>query len=628
MNNNYLFFLFFIVPVFMVSAQSGKQKKADRLFDDFAYVKAADLYKDLLEKDYNTSHNQRKLADTYSRLRDPENAVIYYEQVVQQPDVSPEYYYKYAQALRGVREYEKSREWLKKYREEGKNGQRAEEFLTGEDINTYRGLETYRVEPADFNSQYSDFGATENNGTVYFTSARGEGNTKTKIYDWNGEPFLDIYKATSSTDVVPVPGEVNTVRHEGPVSISADGKTMYFTRNNYLNNRNGKKDKQGINHLKIYKATLASNSWQDIEELPFSSDTYSVGHPSISADGKTLYFASEAPGGLGGSDLYKVSIAEDGTYGNPENLGPEINTPGNELFPFIAENGTLYFSSDGHKGYGLLDVFMLAPEEEEEEARITNMGEPVNSSRDDFAFSHSSETGKAYISSNRPTGTGSDDIYVVNILAPLVLKGTVTDSINDKPIPNATVRLLNDKNEQIAFLETDSTGNFKTEISRDREYPIEAKHIKYNEKKGNLNTSNMDDKTEMVYDIELSPVNDVEYLAEINKIYFDFDKATIREDAARELDKLVDLMKNDYPELVIEIGSHTDSRGSVEYNRRLADRRAQSTYDYLVSKGISDDRIVTFKGYGEEQPDVDCTRCNEEQHQLNRRSIFKVVKME
>ncbi len=625
MNNKYLFLLFFIVPVFIVSAQSGKQKKADRLFNDFAYAKAADMYKDLLERDYNTSHNQRKLADTYFRLRDPENAVIYYEQVVQQPDVSPEYYYKYAQALRGVREYEKSREWLRKYQQEGKHAQRAEEFLSGDNINTYRGLETYRVSLADFNSQYSDFGATENNGTIYFTSARGEGNTKTKIYDWNGEPFLDIYKATANPGVTPVAGEVNTVRHEGPVSISADGRTMYFTRNNYLNNRNGKKDKEGVNHLKIYKATWKNNSWQDVEELPFSSDTYSVGHPSISADGKILYFASEAPGGLGGSDLYKVSIADDGTYGDPENLGPEINTPGNELFPFRAENGFFYFSSDGHKGYGMLDVFMLAPEDG---ARVTNLGEPVNSSRDDFAFSLTSETGRAYVSSNRPGGIGSDDIYTVNILAPLVLKGTVTDSVNAKPIPNATIRLLNDQNEQVAFLETDSTGSFHTEIARDREYPIEAKHIKYHEKQGSLNTSYMDEQTELVYDIELSPVNDVEYLAEINKIYFDFDKANIRPDAAKELDKLVDLMTNDYPELVIEIGSHTDSRGSAEYNRRLADRRAQSTYDYLVSKGISPDRIVTYKGYGKEQPEIDCARCNEEQHQLNRRSIFKVVKME
>lgn len=183
-------------------------------------------------------------------------------------------------------------------------------------------------------------------------------------------------------------------------------------------------------------------------------------------------------------------------------------------------------------------------------------------------------------------------------------------------------------NNQIAFLQTDSLGNYKIEIKRDSYYPIEAKHIKYITKSGGISTSNMDDENELIYNIELSPVRDVEYLAEINKIYFDFDKHNIRPDAAAELDKLVNLMLNDYPNLVIEIGSHTDIRGSIEYNRKLAERRAQSTFDYLVSKGISKNRIVTFQGYGDLKLEIDCDNCNEKEHQLNRRSVFKVVKME
>ena len=626
MNKNYFFLLLLIFPAFLAQGQSGKQKKADRLFEDFAYSKAIEAYKDLLEKDYNTAYNQRQLATSYYKLRDPENAVQYYAMVVDQPNISPEAYYNYSQMLRGVREYEKSREWLKKYQEAGKNQAYVEEFLNSDEIRVYDGLESFRVKPAAFNSQYSDFGTSFSNGSIYFTSARGEADTKTKIYDWTGEPFLDIYKTSAgSSEVTAVPGEVNTVRHEGPLTISADGQTMYFTRNNYMNNRNGKKDKEGVNHLKIYRATLQNGVWGNISETPFSNNSYSVGHPSLSADGKTLYFVSEAPGGQGGSDIYKVSV-ENNTYGTPENLGPLVNTPGNEVFPFIAKNGDFYFSSDGHKGYGLLDVFVVtaaAPE------KVQNLGEPVNSSLDDFAFFQSSENeARGYVSSNRPGGQGNDDIYELNILAPLVLKGQVTDSINNKPIANANVRLMDENNRQIAFLETDMDGNFTTEISRDRSYPIEAKHIKYDTKSQNISTSNMDDKKELVYNIELSPIRDVEYLAEINKIYFDFDKAEIREDAALELDKLVNLMKNDYPELVIEIGSHTDRRGSVEYNRRLADRRAQATFDYLVKNGIDAERIVTYKGYGEQQPEVECTNCNEEQHQLNRRSIFKVVKME
>ena len=625
MNKNNLLLLVFFCQALVLSAQSGKQKKADRLYENFAYTKAVDIYSDLLERDYNTEYNQRKLADSYYQLRDPENAVVYYEKVVQQPNVSPEYYFKYAQALRGVREYDQSREWLRKYQEEGRNGGIAESILDDEDMNIYEGLETFRLEPADFNSRFSDFGAYERNGTIYFTSTRAEGARNPKIYDWNGEPFLDVYSLQTGTSaVIPVEGDLNTKRHEGPVTISADGETMYFTRNNYLNNKNGKKDEEGVNHLKIYKASLVNNTWINVEELPFNDNSYSMGHPSLSADEKILYFASEAPGGYGGSDLYKVSIS-NGTYGTPENLGSEINTPGNEVFPFSSEDGRLFFSSDGHKGLGLLDIFVVHLDDH---SNVQNLGEPINSSRDDFSFSTTSGATRGYISSNRPGGQGSDDIYTMKILEPLSLRGTITDSINSKPIANATIRLLDENNSQIAFIETDEQGNYETEIQRDRTYPIEARHIKYDEKTGRISTTNMDDETELVYDIELSPINDVEYLAEIDEIYFNFDKHNIRPDAARELDKLVDLMKNEYPELVIEIGSHTDSRGPAEYNKRLAERRAQATYDYLISEGIPENRIVTYQGYGEEQPEVECSNCSEQEHQLNRRSIFKVVKME
>ncbi|NJW52585.1 OmpA family protein [Salinimicrobium oceani] len=624
MNKKYFLLLLLFLPAILF-AQASKQKKADRYYENFAYTKAIEEYKDLLEKEYNQAYNQQQLANSYYKLRDPENAVKYYAMVVEQPNVSPEVYFNYAQMLRGVREYEASRRWLEKYQEAARNPKGVEQLLKSGDINVYKGLESFRVRPAGFNSQFSDFGSFENNGTIYFTSARGTADTKTKIYDWTGEPFLDIYKVTAGSNTVnPVSGDVNTVRHEGPVTLSADGNTMYFTRNNYLK-RDGKKDDEGINHLKIYKASLVNGSWSNIEELPFSNNEYSVGHPSLSADGRTLYFVSEAPGGMGGSDIYKVSL-ENGIFGTPENLGAPVNTPGNEVFPFIAENGNFYFSSDGHKGYGLLDVFVVTTEAP---GNVQNLGEPVNSSMDDFSFSVSgAENTKGFISSNRTGGQGNDDIYELNILAPLVLKGKVTDSINDKPIANATLRLLDQSNQQLAVLETDSVGNYQVEIARDKTYPLESKHIKYNTKMEEINTSSMDEKTELVHNIELSPINDVEYLAEINKIYFDFDKANIRPDAATELDKLVNLMKNEYPELVIEIGSHTDRRGSAAYNRRLAERRAQATRDYLVKNGIAAERIVTYKGYGEEQPEVDCTTCNEEQHQLNRRSIFKVVKME
>ncbi|MEO2062127.1 MAG: OmpA family protein, partial [Christiangramia sp.] len=204
---------------------------------------------------------------------------------------------------------------------------------------------------------------------------------------------------------------------------------------------------------------------------------------------------------------------------------------------------------------------------------------------------------------------------------------TVTDAVNGEPISQATVRLMDDEDHQIAFLETDEDGNYETEVARDQMIPIEAKEIEYETFTGTVNTNDSDEQDEMVYDIQLNPVRDVDYLAEINNIYFDFDKSNIRPDAAQELDKLVDLMQNEYPELVIEINSHTDRRGTNAYNEKLAERRAKSTYDYLISNGIAPERIADYKGHGETEPAIDCDRCTEQDHQLNRRSMFKVVQM-
>jgi len=293
-----------------------------------------------------------------------------------------------------------------------------------------------------------------------------------------------------------------------------------------------------------------------------------------------------------------------------------------EGFPFITEENVLFFSSTGHLGLGLTDIFKT--DLEKMPIEVENLGAPVNSNMDDFAYFQKNQNNTGYFASNRD---GGDDIYGFNLLKPLMLKGKVTDMVNQSPIPLATVRLMDENNKQIAFLETDQDGNYQTEINRDTKYPIEAKHIKYLEKTGSVNSFNTDDKEELIYNIALSPIEDVEYLAEINNIYFDFDKSNIRADAAKELDKLVNLMKNEYPELVIEIGSHTDFRGSNQYNEALSQRRAKSTYEYLVSKGISQERIQAYKGYGETKPAIACDRCTSTEHQLNRRSMFSVVKM-
>lgn len=623
-NFNFLI-LFLFIGTFSASAQNGKQKKADKLYNDLAYIEAVDVYKDLIENEYNSVNNNLKLGDSYMKLRSPENAVFYYgdaltSENISSENISPEYYFKYAQALRGVKRYDESREWLQKYKDSEGNSETVSEMLS-KDITDFEIKDQYTIAATSFNSGFSDFGAFEQGGKIYFVSARNEGDQKSKIYSWNGEPFLDIYQV-SGENVLPLPGDVNTKLHDGPVSISQDGQTMFFNRNNYINNKRGKKDDEKTINLKIYKATLNQGKWENVVELPFNNNQYSVGHPALSPDGKTLYFVSDMPGGSGGTDIYKVEILSNNTYGTPVNLGDKINTSLDESFPFVNNENVLYFSSNGHLGYGMLDVFKANLNEEEIE--VTNLGAPVNSNMDDFAYFQSNTVPTGYFTSNR---SGNDDIFGFNLLEPLVLKGQVTDAVNKKPIANATVRLLNSDNEQIAFLETDEEGNYHTEVNRNQEYPIEAKHIEYNEKSGSVNTNNMDDQTELVYNIELDPVADVEYLAEIDNIYFDFDKSNIRPDAAMELDKLINLMKNDYPELVIEIGSHTDKRGSNQYNEGLAERRAKATYDYLIANGITPERVKTYKGYGETKPAIECERCSKTDHQLNRRSMFSVVKM-
>lgn len=603
-----------------MQAQSGKQRKADRLYKNFAYLEATEVYKDLIEEEYNITYNSTRLGDAYMMLRSPENAVFYYGDVIEDTTISPEYYYKYAQALRGVKRYDESRTFLKRYLETGRDSDGIQTMLNKDE---YKSMATYKLQQADFNSEVSDFGVFEMDGMIYFVSARAQDvDVKEKTYSWNGEPFLDIYVMDSETgNIMPIQGDINTKLHDGPAVVSPDGSTIYFTRNNYLGNKEGKRDKDKTNHLKLYSATSSNGSWMDVKELPFNSNEYSIGHPSLSRDGRILYFTSDMPNGIGGTDIYKVAINEDNTYGTIENLGAPVNTEFDETFPFLDTNGTLYFSSNGHAGLGLFDIFRL----EEGKITVENLGETINSSLDDFAYFQVKDSKEGYISSNRE---GEDDnIFVFNKMNPLVVAGTVSDAVNGNPISSATVRIMDENGEELAFLETNKEGYYETQIDRDLEFPVEAKEIKYETFNGSIDTRDSDEIDTLKYDIQLNPVKDVEYLAEIDNIYFDFDKSNIRPDAAQELDKLVALMTEEYPELVIAIGSHTDRRGTDAYNEKLAERRAKSTFDYLVANGIAEDRIQEYKGYGENKPAIDCDRCSEKDHQLNRRSMFSVVDM-
>lgn len=618
-------------------AQQGKQKKADTLFNKFSFVKAAKIYRELIQDNYNRDYSTRQLADCYALLRDPKNATRYYKSVVKQHNVPVEYYYRYAQSLRGSKKYKESREWMQTFKDSGgvantENFDKDIDFIT----HVFNAKQQYFLSRIRFNSKFSDFGAFEHDGKVYFTSSRDEGVGVKRLYGWNEQPFLDLYVTEKNNKrqvdySSKVKGPINSIYHDGPATITNDGKTMYFSRNNA--NQLGKvTDKNGISNMRIYRATLKDSLWTNIEDLEINDTEYSTQHPALNTDNTKLYFSSDRPGGYGQSDIYVVNINPDGTLGTPENLGNIVNTEKTEGTPFINNEGTLFYASDGHLGIGLLDIYGTITDEDNKIVDYVNLGVPINSNKDDFSFFVNDDGLTGYFSSNRKGGRGDDDIYGFYRVPLLHVKGVVTDAINTKPVANSIIKLFDDKENQIAYMVTDENGYYEINIDRDRNYKIVGSQKKYIDDYREFNSKNLKSiESTITANLILNPVQDVIILAELNNIYFDYDKHNIRDDAKLELDKIVNLMNNEYPNMVIRIESHTDSRGTISYNDRLSIDRANATYEYLVANGVASKRITEHKGFGERQLTNGCedrAKCEENDHQLNRRTQFIVVKME
>ncbi len=637
-NKNYILVCIALMLSFSVFSQQGKQKRADTLFNKFSFVKAAKVYRELIQNNYNRDYATRQLADCYAFLRDPRNASRYYKNVVKQENVPIEYYYKYAQSLRGMKKYDDSQTWLKRFKDSG-GVVNSNDF--SKDINfitsVFGAKRQYFLDRVRFNSKYSDFGAFEHDGKVYFASSRDEGVSVKRLYGWNEQPFLDVYVTDVGSKknvdhTGKIKGDVNSIYHDGPVTITKDGRTMYFSRNNF-NDGVEAKDKKGLTNMKIYRATLVDGSWTNIEDLEINSDDFSTQHPALNIDDTKLYFTSDRPGTRGGSDIWVINIQPDGSLTELQNLGNTVNTESAEGFPFINNEGVLFFSSDGHTGLGLLDIFAtIKGEDDDSIVDVINLGVPVNSNKDDFSFSMNPNGITGYFASNRKGGRGSDDIYAYHREPVLHVEGVVTDAINMNPIPNSVIALYDDKGNKIADMITDENGYYQINIDRNKDYKIVASQEKYIDDYRTFTSKNI--QTELVTinaNLLLNPVPNVIKLAELNTIYFDFNKYNIREDAALELDKIVNLMQNDYPDMVIRIESHTDSRGNLTYNDKLSIDRANSTYEYLISKGIASERITEHQGFGERRLTNGCEDgqdCEEEEHQLNRRTQFIVVKME
>jgi len=704
------------------------EDKANNYFEKTSYVKAIQICDDLGNKGYTNNLITRNCAIANYKIGETEKSEILFRTLIDNQKYEASDIFFYVQSLKYNQKYDEADLWIEKYIAMNSTDLNAKE-LSGSSsfIKKLMEQERYIIELLNFNSTNSDFGASDYYGSVIFTSARKDQSVIRFEDSWKQTPYFDLYLVnnheSSATRAELFERKFNTLFHDGPVCLNSSGDEVFVTRNNYKY-KIPKKSKAGINNLKILVAKkTALNTWSAPEELPFNSNDYSCGHPSISSDGNTLYFSSNMPGGFGGTDIYFVTRDQSG-WSKPQNLGNQINTSENEMFPFIGANGYLYFSSNGHQGMGGLDIF-ISRKNNDGSYSLRNMGYPINSSADDFSIFLKNDNRTGYFASNRQGGIGDDDIYSVLITNPILfsleLQGVVIDSLTGEDINSSSVCLVNSNRVVLDSINTMGVNTFSFDVEVDQKYQINVFHEGYNNKTTSVDLSKViiDDgiahvsialskipewgiygnvfiqgTKEVVSDVrvlikkltgeiypeiftsiedfrqKLEPNSDYELLfekqgfltkravystvnrdagyvninefvdisiekLELNKtieipnIYYDLGKWNIRADAAVELDKVV-IFLNDNPTIKVELGSHTDARGTDISNQTLSQKRAQSAVDYIVKKGIDRSRIVA-KGYGETKLKNNCgngVKCSEEEHQQNRRTEIRILSFE
>ena len=612
----------------MALAQKGNLKRANKLFEMRAYIEAAEMYE---TKDRNQEVLQN-LADSYYYNTNLQKAIkTYRELFVSYGDsIDIEFHFRFAQALKGVKDYKEADVHLSRYYNQRIN---TPAFMELNEKTTPHNFKLEQI--ANETATNSDFGLSfYGEDKVAFASTR---NTENPSYSWNNLPYLDLYSASLSKDgklenVVPFSDEINTDSHESNAAFSRDGKTMYFNR---TNNTRSKTEEERIAHIQIFKAEFVDGNWTNVKELPFNSNKYSCEHPTISKDGKTLYFASDMPGTIGGFDIYKVAINDDGTYGVPENLGDKVNTKHREQFPYISDLDVLYFASDGHLGYGGLDVFRSNSVNGSFDKPV-NLGNTINSNLDDFAYIIREKDNQGFVSSNR---SGFDRLYGFgreeNILTKYLVEGLVQDKNSKELLPGSLVTLFDESGNVLQDSIVGSKADYLFKIEPNKKYKIRGTRKAHIPQDVEFST---DSKGKIQHNIYLTlesfdhaeervkPNEKGDIQVELDKIYFDFDKSKIRNDAAITLNVLVDLM-NKYASMEVEVSAHTDARGNDQYNLDLSKRRAASTLEYLVSKGIDRNRLKSI-GYGEMQPLNQCVKegvCKEEEYDINRRCEFTIL---
>jgi outer membrane protein OmpA-like peptidoglycan-associated protein/tetratricopeptide (TPR) repeat protein len=619
MKNIYII-LILVLASPQISAQNKDTQIADKLFKKFEFISAAESYLKLVASNNADGYVYRQLGDCYFNIYNTKEAAKWYAKAIAKKQDS-ELYYRFAQMLKANGNYAESNKQMQKFAEMQPNDSRSKIF--NDNPNYVPVLldqrKSFDVKSIDINSDKSDFGANLIDNTIYFTSAR---NSNSKIYSWTKEPFLDIYKANLNEDGtisnILLIKEINSKYHDGSVSISQDGSTMYFTSDSFRENsfEKDKASKLKLGRNNIFSAKFVNGKWDEITSLPFNSKDYSTGNPSISKDGKTLYFSSNMPGSFGGIDIWKVAISETGSYGTPENLGKSVNTEGNESFPFITSDNVLYFSSDAKQGLGAMDVYKIDLTKNSE---AKNLGKPVNSEKDDFAFTINENKNIGFIASNR---NGNDDIFKLIPVCNYEVNAIVTNANSGEILVEANVFILDDKSNIISTVKSNNKGEVSYTVDCEKTYTIQAIKDGFEGNSFAVIASNKKGGSIKI-DAVLKPISEIitEKEVKLNPIFFEYNNSNITQQGAFELDKLVQIMKNN-EKLIIFVKSHTDNRGTDEFNLLLSDKRAKSTIQYVISNGIDPNRI-SGKGFGETEPKVDCKEnCTEEAHEQNRRSEF------
>ena len=640
-----------------ICGQSEKEalQKAANYYRNLDYVQAINAYESIARKGVEPQELLENLANAYYYNADYKQANKWYAKLFANTDaktgkpynINPEYYYRYAQTLKSMEDYEASDKMMDKFVAlKGNTDSRAVLFQKNRDYQAEIKRNSHRMvlHPLQINTNKSEYGtAFYGNNIVYATS---KGGILKKRADWTGDNFYSLYEATTDSLQVFKKGKlngINTKFNESTAAFSKDGNTIYFTRNNFIHNEVKTNGDETV-LLKIFKATKnKSGKWEDVKEMPFNSNIHSVAHPALSPDGKYIYFASDMKGTIGASDIYRAKILKNG-YGKPENLGALINTQGRESFPFVSDDNILYYSSDGFPGLGGLDIYAVKLDEEGNPiSKPVNVGRPANSAEDDFCYVINTHTKIGYLTSNRPGGKGSDDIYSFYEETPVqfsckqAINGVVKNAKSLEVIADAKITLLDKSLKLIEEQISNKEGTFSflyTSNCKDEQLIIKTIREGFSSDEQNVTLTGLKDA---YAEVLLSPIvekkpikigDDLSKELKIDNIYFDYDKANIRPDAAEQLAKIVKVME-EYPTMKIDVRLHTDSRGSDSYNLALSQRRAKSTIKWLIAHGIRKDRI-TGKGYGETQLVNGCSNgvpCTEEQHQANRRSEFIIISM-